>query len=107
LRQYSNISHALNVSSIRLYYVINKGVGRKFSRKGGHRKKTENSKKYRKIALLSLLQWEPTEKKYRKITKKIPKNSTIKPLSTIFVPCMKIQEGGQGTLPLAADAHAY
>jgi len=35
--------------------------------------------------------------------KKTPKNSTFKPLSTLFVPCMKIQGGPR---PLAADAHA-
>jgi len=41
-----------------------------------------NGKKYRKIALFSLFQGVPTEKR--------PKNITFKPLSTIFVPCMKI-----------------
>jgi len=46
--------------------VHNKGVGRNFSRGG-------NGKKDQKIA------------------KKRPKNSTFKPLFTIFVPCMKIQ----------------
>jgi len=44
-------------------------------------------------------------KKDRKIAKKRPKNSIFKPLSTIFVPCVKIQ-GGTAPLPPAADAHA-
>jgi len=35
---------------------------------------------------------------------KRPKNSTFKPLSTIFVPCLKIQEA-TASLPPAADAH--
>jgi len=33
-------------------------------------------------------------------------NSTIKPLSTIFVLCMKIQ-GATASLPPTADAHVY
>jgi len=37
-------------------------------------------------------------------TEKRPKNSTIKPLSTISVPCVKIH-GGQAPLPPAADAN--
>jgi len=32
-------------------------------------------------------------KKYRKVAKKPPKNSTFNPLSTIFVPCLKIHRG--------------
>jgi len=48
--------------------MLSKGVGRKFSRGG-----------------------EATEKK-TKNSKQRPKNSTFKPLCTIFVPCMKIQE---------------
>jgi len=36
----------------------------------------------------------------------MPKNRTFKPLSTIFVPCLKIQ-GGHGLLPPAVDAHEY
>jgi len=57
---------------------MTKGVGRKFFRGG-----------------------RPTEKKDRtKISKKRPKNSTFKPLSTIFVPCLKILPP-----PPAADAH--
>jgi len=43
--------------------------------------------------------------KISKIAKKDQKNSTIKPLSTISVPCMKIQEGVHASLPSAADAH--
>jgi len=42
-------------------------------------------------------------KKSRKSAKKVPKNSTFEPLSTIFVTCLKIQGG---SLPPAADAHA-
>jgi len=38
-------------------------------------------------------------------TKKIPKNSTFKPLSTIFVPCIKIQGGEGATLSSTGDAH--
>jgi len=57
----------------------NKGVGRKISRSGG-----TNEKKYRKIALLSLFRGGGGNGKKTK-------NSTIKPLSTISVPCMKIQ----------------
>jgi len=60
-----------------------KGVGRKFFKGGG-----------------------ATEKKDRKKAKKWPKNSTFKPLSTIFVLCLKIQ-GVQGPLPPAADAHVH
>jgi len=41
-------------------------------------------------------------KKGRKILKKKQKNSTFKPLSTISVPCMKIQ--GEGACP-PSDAH--
>jgi len=41
----------------------------------------------------------------RSATEKRPKNSTIKPLSAISVPCMKIQESVAPLLP-AADAHA-
>jgi len=48
--------------------LVAKGVGRKISRGGRG----------------------PTEKR--------PKNSPIKPLSTVFVPCMKIQ--GEGIRPL-------
>jgi len=36
----------------------------------------------------------------------MPKNSNFKPLSTVFVPCMKIQ-GVYGPLPPAADAHVF
>jgi len=42
-----------------------------------------------------------------KTEKRLKNNkSTIKPLSTTYVPCMKIQ-GGMAPLPPAADAHAY
>jgi len=56
----------------------------KFPVGGPMEKRPKNSNKDRKIALLSLFQGggERTEKR--------PKNSTFKPLSTIFVPCMKI-----------------
>jgi len=54
-----------------------KGVGRRFSRR--------------------------ERKKRPKNSKKRLKNCTFKHLSTIFVPCLKIQEGAR---PPAADAHA-
>jgi len=38
-------------------------------------------------------------------TEKRPKNSTFKPLFTIFVPCLKTQGGATPPLPPAADAH--
>jgi len=65
------------------------------------KKNRKLAKKYRKIALFSLFQGgggeEATKKKTKK-RKKSPKkeNSTFKPLSTIFVPCLKIR----GTQPL-------
>jgi len=40
-----------------------------------------------------------TEKRLKNSNLKRPKNSTFKPLSTIFVPCLKIQGGG-GKRPL-------
>jgi len=46
-----------------------------------------------------------TLKKRQKNSKKTPKNSTVKPLSNIFVPCMKILGRGMYPLPPAADAH--
>jgi len=68
------------------------------SGKGGQRKKRpKNSKNYRKVAILSFFQGEGA-------TEKRPKNSTIKPLSTLSAPCMKIQ-GGHSPLPPAANAH--
>jgi len=70
-----------------------KGVGRKLSRGGGE-------KKDRKIALLSLFQGGGA-------TEKRPKNSTFKFLSTIFVPCMKIQGSHGPLLPPAADTHEH
>jgi len=81
------------------FLLLVKGVGRKFSRGGATEKITKISKKYRKIALFSLFQGGQRIKG-RKIAKKRPKNSTFKPLSTIFVPCMKIQEGHAPCLPL-------
>jgi len=76
-----------------------KGVGRKFSGGGGGptEKKPKIGKKYQKIALFSLFQ-EGGEQKRPKNSKKMAKNSTFKPLSTILVPCMKFQRGG-GTAP--------
>jgi len=44
-------------------------------------------------------------KKYQKIAKR-PENSTIKPLSTISVLCMKIQWRGTDSPAPATDAHA-
>jgi len=46
-------------------------------------------------------------KKDQKIAKQTPKNSAFKPLSTIFLQCMKIQGGGTAPLLPAADAHGY
>jgi len=75
-----------------------------FSREGGNGKKGQKfSKKYRKIALFSLFQGGQRKKKTKKKQKR-PKNSTFKPLLTIFVPCLKIHRGAR--LP-AADAHGY
>jgi len=34
-----------------------------------------------------------------------PKNSTIEPLYTLSVPCLKIQGGGAGAKAPSADAH--
>jgi len=63
------------------------------------KKDSKIAKKDRKIALSSL--FHGGQRKNR------PKNSTIKPLSTISLPCMKIQRGGHGpSLPPAANAHA-
>jgi len=71
-----------------------KGVGRKFSRgRGATEKRPKISKQYRKIALFSLLQGGQ-RKKDRKIAKKA-ENGTIKPLCTMFVPCLKIQGGAR------------
>jgi len=49
-----------------------------YARGGG-----EQRKKYQKLAI-------------PKNSKKRPKNSTLKPLFTIFMPCLKIQGGGHG-----------
>jgi len=66
-----------------------KGIGTKIFRggegSGGNGKTTEKLQKRPKIALLTLFQGA-TEKR-SKSSKKRPKNSTIKPLSTISVPC--------------------
>jgi len=65
-----------------------KGVGRKISRGGeSNEKMAKICNKVPKIALLCLFQrGEGQRKKDRKMTKK-SKKSTIKPLSTISVPC--------------------
>jgi len=82
-----------------------KGVGKNFSSGGAgttKKKRPKKSKKDRKTALLSLFQGGregATEKKDRKIPKRA-KYSTIKPLSTISVPCMKIQGEGGARPPL-------
>jgi len=70
-----------------------KSVDRKIFRGRPTEKRSKNSKKDRKIALLRLSPGEEGQrKKERKIAKKA-ENSTIKPLFTISVPCMKIQGG--------------
>jgi len=86
---------------------VSKGVGRKFSRVGQRKKGRKIGKNTKKLALLSLFQGgEGATKKILKNSKKSPKNSTIKPLSTISMQCMKIQEEDHGpSLPSAADAH--
>jgi len=86
--------HRINITT------ASKGVGRKISRGGWG-----ETKKIPKIALLSIFQGggEATEKKYRKLAKNT-ENSTFKPLSTIFVACMKIQRS-HAPLPSAAVAH--
>jgi len=62
-----------------------------FQGRGANGKKTESKQKCRKIALF-VSSREPTEKR-PKNSKKGRKNSTFKPLFTIFVPCLKIQGG--------------
>jgi len=70
---------------------------------GGKRKKDRKlAKKYRKIALFAYLRGGGATEKITKISKKRPKNNTFKPLSTIFVSCLKIQGA---TAPSPADAH--
>jgi len=85
-----NLLYDLTISC-RPMYVLSlavKGVGRKFFRKWGATEKiSKNSQKRPKIALLSLFRGG------RGARIKRPKNSTIKPLFTVFVPCMKIQGG--------------
>jgi len=61
-------------------------VGRKFSG-GATKKRPKISKKYQKYHYLPLF------KGGEGATEKRPKTSTFKPLSTIFVPCLKIQGG--------------
>jgi len=72
--------------------VTSKGVGRKISRGWGRatEKNRKIAKNDRKIALLSLFRGEGATEKRPKNRKKRPKNSTIKPLFIIFVPCLKI-----------------
>jgi len=77
-------------------YFLPKSSAEKFPGRG-------QQKKDRKIALLSLLRGG-NGKKTEKLQKR-PKNSTINPLSTISVPCMKIQ-AGHVPLPPAANTHA-
>jgi len=60
--------------------------------RGANGKIPKINKKYRKIALFASPRGEGGNRKG-------PKNSTFKPLSTIFVPCLKIQGEGHG-LPL-------
>jgi len=65
-------------------------------------KRLKITKKYRKIALFSLFRGSQQKKnEYQKQAE----NSTFKPLSTIFVPCMKIHGRSTAPLPPAADAH--
>jgi len=68
----------------------------------GHRKKYRRIEKYRKITLLSLFQEKRGQRKKIEKLQNKTENNTIKPLSTIFVPCMKIQDD---LLPPAADTH--
>jgi len=71
---------------------------------GANKKKIEKSKNRPKNSTLSLFQGGQRKKRPQK-SKKSPKNSTIQSLSTIFVPCMKIQRG-HPFLP-STDAHEY
>jgi len=74
-----------------------------FQREGESQRKKDQ--KIPKIELLSIFRRGEKGKRDRKIAKKKTENSTIKPLSTISVPCMKNQ-GGRGRLLPATDAHA-
>jgi len=56
----------------------------------GNKKILKNSKKDRKIYLLSLFQGRRATEKTPINSKKKSKNSTIKPLFTISLPCVKI-----------------
>jgi len=73
-----------------MFSCVHKGVGRKFSR--GANETPKISKKYRKIALFSLFQGVGIMEKRLKNSKKNAENSIFKPLSTIFVACLKIQK---------------
>jgi len=91
---------------VQVYITNNLEQGRRqkiFQGGGPTKKKTKIPKKYRKIALFSLFQGGPTEKN-RKVSKKGRKYRTFKPLTNIFIPCLKIQGGGR-TASSAADAH--
>jgi len=63
-----------------------------FQRRGSTEKRLKNSKKRSKNSSINLFRGKANRKKIGKIAKKI-ENSTIKPLSTIFVLCIKIQGG--------------
>jgi len=74
---------------LQLYFVTVKGAVGSFQGGGGNENISNICKKYRKIALFSLFQGGQ-QKKTEKQQKKA-ENITFKPLSTIFVPCLKIQ----------------
>jgi len=65
---------------------------------GGATEKRPKIAKKNENSTINLLQRGAMEKR--------PKDSIIKPLSTISVPCMKIQGSHAPPLPPAADAHA-
>jgi len=73
-----------------------KGVGRKISRGGSNEK---NTKRPKNSTVEPLPGVGGQRKKDRKIAKKRPKNSANKTLSTISVPCMKIQGGPRPHCP--------
>jgi len=98
------VSNALQLMKDLGKFTTTKGVGRNFSRRGQrkkYQKLAKNTEKWHYLASSS--GGGATDKKAKKYQKR-PKNSTFKPLSTIFVPCMKIHGGG-GTAPMlpAAD----
>jgi len=82
-----------------MYLVLNvKNVSCEFSWKRRFLGEGERAMEKRsKIELLSFFRGREQRKKDRKIAKR-PENSTIKPLSSISVPSMKIQ-GGHGPRP--------